>query len=387
MRRASYDSDPLPMLADDKTFGYEQRQYGYFINPDTLPVPALKSLAHYYSGNSMNKTYNLPEIKYPVMYASVDADEAIAQKVVPERFRDYINPVIQMDMTADESTMSDGAMSTSKVMSLDIVASSINEGWKRPVYFAMTVPDKYYLGLSPYMLNTGLAYQVTPVLYNQNGEAGVNTDKMYENITTKFQWGGLDVAEPGSIYLDETVRRMVSTLRTSMLELASTLIHEGYVAAYDLEDETDEAKRAEKQAFVDDRYTKARDVLDLMVTKLPEKSCPYSIGVGEDLANKYFLLNDLTGNEEDLKKAEDIIINEVFKYAEYLRFYHSLENKFYSRLNSYDMYIDQTLFLSYLDTLNDIAGEEKCAEVLMLVEAMGVNMDRLNMMAERNANR
>ena len=33
----------------------------------------------------------------------------------------------------------------------------------------MTVPDEYYLSLSPYMRNTGLAYQVTP-LYNPDGE-------------------------------------------------------------------------------------------------------------------------------------------------------------------------------------------------------------------------
>ena len=386
MRRPAYDSKPLPMLADKNAFAYDKRQYGYFINPDTLPVSALKSLEHFYNEGSKNKTYNLYEIKYPVMYVSVDADKAIAQKVVPERFREYINPNILMDMTADKYTMSDGAMSTSKVMSLDIVASSISEGWERPVYFAMTVPDRYYLGLSPYMLNTGMAYQVTPVLYNQGGEAGVNTDKMYENITTKFKWGGLDEAEPGSIYLDETVRRMVSTLRTSMLDLASTLIHEGYGASIDMEDMTG-VECTETEAFVEDRYTKAREILNLMMEKLPEEACSYSIGLGEDLANKYLLLSELTGNEEDKAIAEKVLRTELDKYADYIRFYQSLDSRNYSRLNNYDKYIDQNLFFSYLQTYGEIVDEDVMGEFLQDLEHAGINLDRLTRMADRYNNR
>ena len=387
MRRPAYDSAPLPMLADESTFAYDQRQYGYFISPDTLPVPALKSLELYY-GNSKNPTYNLHEIKYPVMYIPVNAEDAVKQNVVPERYRDYINNNIIMDMTAEKYTASESAMSTSKVMSLDIIASSIADGWKRPTYFAMTVPDKYYLGLAPYMLNTGLAYQVTPVLYNASGDTGVNTDKMYENITTKFSWGGLDTAEPGSVYLDETVRRMVGSLRTAMLDLASTLIQEGYTASLDIEKmDENNPEYAKTKAFIDDRYSKARNILDLMTEKLPAKACPYSIGIGEDLANKYFLLNEFTGNAEDLQKAEDIITDEVLRYAEYLRFYHSLDPGLYNRLNSYDMYIDRNMFLSYLQTLNDIASEEKVTNVLAMVELMGVNMDRIAMMAEKHSNK
>ena len=386
MRRPAYDSEPLPMLANERTFAYDQRQYGYFIEPDTLPVPALKSLEHYYSNNSMNSLYRLPEIKYPVMYIPVNPEDAVKQKVVPERFKDYINNNIVLDMTAEKHISAEGAMNTSKVMSLDIIASSIADGWKRPVYFAMTVPDKYYLGLSPYMLNTGMAYQVTPVLYNASGDAGVNTDKMYENVTTKFLWGGLDTAEPGSLYLDETVRRMVATLRSAMLELASTLIQEGYATEMELKenDNISEDKRKESQALIDDRYNKARNILNLMVEKLPEKACPYSIDAGENLANNFYLLSDLTGNKEDLAKAEEIITHEVLKYAEYLRFYHSLDPSLYNRLNMYDLYIDQTLFLSYLQTLNDIAGEDKLSKVLEKIEAMGVNMNRIAKSAERH---
>ena len=64
----------------------------------------------------------------------------------------------------------------------------------------MTVPERYYLGLSPYLRNTGLAYEVGPIR-NPNGEVGVNLDKMYTNITEKWQWGGLDKVDDPSKYI------------------------------------------------------------------------------------------------------------------------------------------------------------------------------------------
>ena len=39
MRRPAYESEPLPMMADGTTYAYNERQYGYFIYPDTMPVP------------------------------------------------------------------------------------------------------------------------------------------------------------------------------------------------------------------------------------------------------------------------------------------------------------------------------------------------------------
>ena len=125
-----------------------------------------------------------------------------------------------------------GGATLSQALSLDMIATQAKEGWNRPAYFAMTVPDEYYLSLSPYLRNTGLAYQVSPLL-NPDGsrETWIDTDKMYANITEKFRWGGLDKAgKDGDIYLDETVRRMVTTHRTAMADLAMALYVEGIEA-------------------------------------------------------------------------------------------------------------------------------------------------------------
>ena len=379
MRRPAYESEPVPMIADAETFAYDQRQYGYIISPDSTLTPALKAVEHFY-GDSKNAKYNLYEFKYPRMYIPVDAEAAVAQNVVSERYKEYINPYISLDMLNEPNTRADGAMNTSKVMSIDIVASAIAEGWKRPVYFAMTVPDKYYLGLTPYMLNTGMAYQVTPVAYNASGDAGVNTEKMYENVTKKFTWGGLDTAEPGSLYLDESVRRMVSTTRSTMLDLATALAQESYMFKVEASEmDTASAQYAEKMKWANDSENKCREILDLMVAKLPEKACSYSLSMGMDIASLYITLGEETGNEEDLKKAEAILEREVLKYAEYVRFFQSLEPSKYNLLSRYDMYIDRNIFASCLQSYAQIVDDETMTAMLMKIEALGVNLDRINL--------
>ena len=94
--------------------------------------------------------------------------------------------------------------------------------WKRPIYFAVTVGDDYYLGLNDHFELTGMAYQVMPVSTNGKG-AGVNTDEMYENMMHKFRWG--NIADP-KVYIDENSMRMCRTHRMMFSQLIGALIQE-----------------------------------------------------------------------------------------------------------------------------------------------------------------
>ena len=164
----------------------------------------------------------------------------------------------------------------------------------------MTVPDEYYLSLSPYLRNTGLAYQVTP-LRNPDGENATwtDTDKMYRNVTEKFRWGGLDqLGENGDIYLDETVRRMVTTHRSAMVDLAYALLVEGYNAAHPVTDSITGVTHEADTVYAADRYGKAARVLDLIEEKLPAKHSPYSIQIGYQIADVYLRLAAETGDKK-----------------------------------------------------------------------------------------
>ena len=368
MQRAAYESAPLPMLAGKDTYAYDERLFCYFTQPDLTPTEALKSLAAVYSPESKNNPYGIVEIRYPRVYMPVDADQAIKAGVVREENRDNIQQSINLDL----QSMGSG-MSASQLMSLDIIASSIAQGWKRPCYFAMTVPDSYYLGLSPYLSLTGMAYQVTPVA-NARGDQSVSTDIMYDNVVNKFAWGGLDTAKPGTLYLDETVSRMVTTTRSAMIDLASNLYNEGIQARDG--DKTIPAGMT-REAYVADRFKKATTILDLMMEKLPVAASHFTVQMGEQVAEIYYNLGKANGDNTCIQKGNMILESEIMRYANYLRFYQSLDASQYERLTSVDKYIDQQYLLNLLSDYGMQCGEQKYQELATRVKNAGVNMDRL----------
>ena len=370
MQRAAYESAPLPMSAGKSTYAYDERQFCYFIQPDDTPTEALKSLASIYSADSKNNPYGINEIRYPKIYMNVDADQAIKAGVAREEDREKIQESINLDL----QRMGSG-MTASQLMSLDIIANSIAQGWNRPCYFAMTVPNSYYLGLDPYLRSTGMVYQVTPTVSDTDrGEFAVSTDVMYDNVVNKFLWGGLDTAKPGDIYLDETVSRMVTTTRSALLDLASALSNEGTMAR---EGTINIPAGMTSEEYAADRYKKARTILDLMMEKLPISICPFVIQMGEQVANVYYNLGKVSSDSTLVDKANKILEDEVLRFGSYLRFYQSLDAGQYSRLTNTDKFIDQQYMLFMLQDYYRQAGESKYTKLMDKLAANGVNVERL----------
>ena len=370
MQRAAYESAPLPMQADKNTYAYDNRQFCYFLQPDDTPTEALKSLEFTYSAEGQNNPYGICEIRYPKVYIPVDADQAIKAGVVREEQRDLIQPSINLDL----QRMGSG-MTASQLMSFDIIASSIAQGWNRPCYFAMTVPDSYYLGLNPYLSLTGLVYQVTPMVGEANrGDFNVSSDIMYDNVVNKFLWGGLDTAKPGGLYLDETVSRMVTTMRSALIDLASTLSNEGTLAK---EGQLTIPAGMTAEAYSADRYKKARHILDLMLEKLPTSVAPFTVQMGEQVARIYYNLGKVSGDAECEQKANQLLESEIMRYAGYLRFYQSLSPSQYDRLTNIDKFIDQQYMIYMLHDYVAQCGEEKYNQLMGKLSAAGVNMERL----------
>lgn len=143
------------------------------------------------------------------------------------------------------------------MMVLDLLAGF---NWDRPIYFAVTTGREAYIGLEEYLQLEGLAYRLTPVKSTKEemqAGARINADKMYNNIMTKFQWGGMST--PG-VYLDENSLRFASNMRIQMGGLASTLVQQG-------------------------KKDKAITLLDKAMKEMPEETVPfdatiYSIVIG-----------------------------------------------------------------------------------------------------------
>ena len=370
MKHPTYDAAAIDMLAKPADYAYDRLQFNYFFDPDTTKVNALKSLEQIYDAKSDKNSYGLPMMKYPNMYVPVDRDAMVKAGRITEAEAKIADDIIDFDMMQDASTARDGGMSLSKLISLDMIATSAANGWNRPIYFASTVPTEYYLGLSPYLRSTGMAFEVSPIR-DANGMTSVNTDKMYRNVTERFRWGGIEAVNDGKeIYLDETVRRMVTSTRSSLYDLAHALIVEGLEAT----DSITDANKQQAEAFATDRYKKAVTILDLMMTKLPTKAQPFGIQLGQQVAELYATLAELTGDKALTDKALSILRNELDQYTQNVVYYQSLKPWQYMTLPATDRWIDQHYYLKLLQAYSDFGGD---AEAYMQQAAdKGVNFTR-----------
>lgn len=374
MQHPAYKAHAIEMLAKPEDYAYDRLQFSYFVDPDTIPVNALSSLAELYLPDSDKNAWGLPLLKHPVMFIPANAAEAAKTGVITADEVAAADENIIVDLTKDPYSAKDSGISLSKAISLDIIATSAKNGWKRPVYFAMTVPEDYYLGLQPYLRNTGMTYQLTPIggqgsSYNY----AVDTDKAYRNITEKFLWGGLDKLDSNpSLYLDETVRRMVSTTRTTMLDLATALINE----AVEVERMDSTGVNAEMTAFKNDRYAKALNIVRLMEEKLPEKAAPYSVQIPMQLAEVYYRVGLATDNKEALAHSLKLYEKEMDRAVGYILYYQSLKPMLYKTLPRTDQYIHRVYLIDLLRGYQDAGGdvEKKMHELA----ARGVDFNRMN---------
>ena len=96
-----------------------------------------------------------------------------------------------------------------------IIATS---DFKRPICFTSTQELKE-LGLDKYVRQTGLSYQLVPVM-NQT----IDTEVAYKNMMTKFSFGN---AKNPNVYFDEENRRHLNSMRLAFSQVAQALAIEG----------------------------------------------------------------------------------------------------------------------------------------------------------------
>ena len=380
IRMPSYEAPGIDMQAKPTDYAYDKLQYSYVLSPDTMSVNVLSSLRNLYSPEARTNEWGVPIIKYANMYVPVDTEAMVKAGRITADEAAAADELIPIDMTATRG------LTLSQVMALDMIGTSAANGWNRPVYFAMTVPERYYLGLSPYLRNTGLAYEVGPIR-NPNGEVGVNLDKMYTNITEKWQWGGLDkVDDPSKIYLDETVRRMVTTHRSAMLDLATAYLMQALESEMMLDRDSagtylNDFSRAELPKIKADSYSRALKILDLMREKLPESAMPYSVSVGQSIGDLYLRIGEATGNDDATETGLEILRKEIDRYARNVVYYQSLSPSQYNTLPVADRYIDQTYLLVLFQTY--AAGGGDADEMQQHLEDLGVDIARMARFQQR----
>ena len=287
MKRPAYESAPLPISADESKYAYDVRSYNYVINRLADSITVSDGLDYLYSDEDWTKDVpgygKLNHLPTNKLYIPVNADTAVASGTVAPELKDSIVSRIVPDFTNKRG------FTMSEIASLDIINTNAMQGWKRPVYFAVTVGSSYYLGLEDYFSRTGLAYQVVPLKGVSNN---IDTDKMYDNMVNKFRWGEIDKATPEHpLYLDENVRRMCNTHRMMFGDLVVQLIAEG-------------------------KTDKALTALDLIMEKIPGWQVTHDL-TSVSLAQSYLDLGEKT-------KGEALLTEILDNSAGYLNWYKDL---------------------------------------------------------------
>ncbi|MXV50943.1 DUF2723 domain-containing protein [Pedobacter sp. HMF7647] len=160
---------------------------------------------------------------------TINPEQVISTGTVPSNLRDSIAPSMDWTYNKNYITKTELAM-------IDILA---HNDWKRPVYFAVTVPSSNFIGLDKYLYDEGFAYRLMPLKTKaetdstaaQQDNDKLNTGAMYNNMMNKFVWGNMKNAK----YLDPESTRMIGIIMKSFNGLGSSLLSEG---------KTEEARKA-----------------------------------------------------------------------------------------------------------------------------------------------
>src|SRR5690554_187796 len=176
---------------------------------------------------------------------TVNKEAVINNKVVPQGWQDQIVDSMVWNYNKDY-------VSKAELAILDIL---VHNNWKRPIYFARTVPSDNYLGLDNYLVTEGFAYRLMPIAAsiqtdpNQQTER-INTDAMYNNTMNKFVWGNIK----NENYLDPESYGMLNLIMNNFNSLSNALVEEGKM---------DQAKEVMKRSLevVPDKIYSIRETL------------------------------------------------------------------------------------------------------------------------------
>ncbi|PWK74237.1 heme A synthase [Mucilaginibacter oryzae] len=222
MKNKMNESAPLPISMSNDQFKPGVRDVIYF-NDQKIPGSSelkdvfefitsdkKEAMAEYNNGEFANF---LPTNKFKL---TVNADEVVKTGTVAEADKAKIAP--EMDWTFQ------GRYVTKDVLAMmDILA---HNNWKRPIYFAITVPNSNMIGLDKYMYNEGFAYRLLPMKPDTAIAPleAANTGKMYDNMMNKYKWGNMKNAS----YLDHESLTMFYPLITRLYStLADDLMKQG----------------------------------------------------------------------------------------------------------------------------------------------------------------
>jgi MFS family permease len=226
MKRKTYESQALPIsLPNERFMEGLNEQIMFYENPNVKT--GINLLEYMKLIKDDNQAIKVPltdgsminTLPTENLFLPINVDEVKKAGFIPKDLEPFIT---------DQMTWSAGKNGILKpeLMQLDMIAQNAANGWKRPIYFATTLPSSSYLNLKEYMQLEGYSYRLMPFKVPGEKDGFVNSDLMFDNLTKKMFWRDLDNANT-YYHSDFYLQVPIITARLSFLRLTNQLLREG----------------------------------------------------------------------------------------------------------------------------------------------------------------
>lgn len=223
MKRKMNESEPLPVTMKESQYVQGVRDVMYYQDYKIAGSVELKSILEVLlSDNDEDKvqvTETTKENFIPTknFHITVNKEDVLKTGTVNPADADKIAPIMQW-------TFNKGYVTKGTLAMFDILA---HNNWKRPIYFASTVPSDQYNGLDSYLYNEGLALRLMPLTPDTaaNRAELINAPVLYNNVMNKFKWGNIKDAK----YLDPQSADDISIFSNVWNNTVTGMLKEGKV--------------------------------------------------------------------------------------------------------------------------------------------------------------
>lgn len=221
MARQNYKSSPLPFSLTEDKYKNDNRNIVYLVeivNSSISLKDAIEFVAHdeeeYKSIPWTDQKVDfIPQNKF---YIKASKDHVLKNGTLKNNVSTRFVPEVIFEIN-------NGYVFKNHLMVLDLLA---HNNWERPVYYAITVSDDNYLGLSDYFEMAGLTYRIVPAKMRDDFYyfGGINTELTYDLLMDRFNYG--NTGDP-DLYYDYNSRSMLLNLRNNFIISASKMVSEG----------------------------------------------------------------------------------------------------------------------------------------------------------------
>ncbi|MCS7162932.1 MAG: DUF2723 domain-containing protein [Bacteroidia bacterium] len=157
---------------------------------------------------------------------------------------------------------SGGYLNKQDYMTIHIILANIEDGWRRPICFANTLPQYSYLDLFDYLYMRGMVYELLPLKpkgpsRRSSLECPIQDSLTHHLLTQVFRYRNLNRSD---IFYDSNTRRMIANYRSVFQHLA------GYYL--------DQADTLSDSSQAQGLRQKARNLLAFMEAHLSSENLP-----------------------------------------------------------------------------------------------------------------